>query len=174
MDCKQAWKLMMKYFDQEISQIHEKELHAHFDACSFCKTRFEELAGAFTALKTTELTAPPNIEKRVMAGIYSVRSKKDFLMHYVIFNFVVFAGIVTAWLDNIYKIGIYIFIKEVFNEVIAAYNTSSAVFTTFWGLSSTYLIKPAINIIIIAILIYGILNIVITLQKMRRRRFSVR
>lgn len=174
MDCRRAWNTMMKSFDEDIPNLYEKELNSHFDGCSLCKTRFEKLNEAFTVLKTTDMKAPPDIEKKVMAELNFVKHKRDFLLQYVIFNLIVFVGIVVAWVDNVYTIGIYTFVKEVFSEVVAAYNTSATVFAAFRNFSNTYFIKPTTNIIIIAVLIYGILNIVLSLQKMCRRHFSVR
>ncbi|NLL66229.1 MAG: zf-HC2 domain-containing protein [Clostridiaceae bacterium] len=173
MDCRQAWNLMMKGFDKEISQLQEKELNMHLDVCDSCKTRFENLNEAFAALDATDIEAPPDIEKTVMAKLNSVKHKRDFLMPYVISNLIVFVGIIALWLDNIFRIGIFEFLKDAFNEVVLAYNTSTAVFTVLQILV-TYFIKPVLNIIISAGLIYGVLSIILTLQRMRRRHVSVR
>ncbi|MGI6124748.1 MAG: anti-sigma factor family protein, partial [Acetivibrionales bacterium] len=103
MDCRQAWNLMMKGFDKEISQLQEKELNMHLDVCDSCKTRFENLNEAFAALDATDIEAPPDIEKTVMAKLNSVKHKRDFLMPYVISNLIVFVGIIALWLDNIFR-----------------------------------------------------------------------
>lgn len=174
MDCRKAWDLMMKSFDREISKLHEKELDMHIDKCCSCKTRFDKLTEVLTFMETPDLQAPADIEKRVMAKLSSTKHKRDFLMPYVICNLIVFVGIVVIWLDNVFRSGIFTFIKEVFNEVVNAYNTSATVFTAFRNFFSTYFIKPTINIAVIALLIYGLLIIVSILQKMRRRYISVR
>lgn len=174
MDCRQAWNLMMKSFDNEISKSHEKELNMHIDECGSCKTRFDKLTETFTFMETSNWQAPTDIEKRVMAKLSSAKHKRDFLMPYVICNLIVFSGIIVTWLDNVFRIGIFTFIKEVFNEVVVAYNMSATVFAAFRNFFSTYFIRPTINIAVIAFLIYGLLSIVLNLQKMRRRHVSVR
>lgn len=174
MDCRKAWNLMMKSFDNEISKLHEKELDMHIDGCRSCKTMFDKLTETFTFMETSNCQAPADIEKVVMAKLSSAKHKRDFLMPYVICNLIVFIGIIATWLDNVFRIGIFTFIKEVFNEVIVAYNTSATVFTAFRNFFSIYFIKPTINIAIIACLIYGLLSVVSILQKMRRRYVSVR
>ncbi len=174
MDCRKAWNLMMKSFDNDISKTHEKELNMHIDECGSCKTRFDKLTETFTFMEISNWQAPDDIEKSVMAKLTSAKHKRDFLMPYVICNLIVFIGIIATWLDNVFRIGIFTFIKEVFNEVIVAYNTSATVFTAFRNFFSIYFIKPTINIAIIACLIYGLLSVVSILQKMRRRYVSVR
>ncbi len=174
MDCRQAWNLMMKSFDKDISQPNQKGLNMHIDACNSCKTRFEMLNEAFIALKTTDNKAPIDIEKKVMAKLDLRKQKKDFLMPYVIFNIIVFLGIVASWLDSIFRIGIYAFLREVFNEAVKAYNTSAAVFTAFQNFFNIYFIKPTMNIAIIGGLIFSILSIRAVFKKLRRRYASVR
>ena len=174
MDCRKAWNLMMKSFDNDISKTHEKEFNMHIDECGSCKTRFDKLTETFTFMEISNWQAPDDIEKSVMAKLTSAKHKRDFLMPYVICNLIVFIGIIATWLDNVFRIGIFTFIKEVFNEVIVAYNTSATVFTAFRNFFSIYFIKPTINIAIIACLIYGLLSVVSILQKMRRRYVSVR
>jgi hypothetical protein len=174
MDCRKAWDLMMKSFDNEISKQHRKELNMHISECDECKTMSDNLTEAFTFMDTSDWQAPADIEKRVMAKLNLTKHRRDFLMPYVICNLIVFTGIVASWLDSVFKIGIFTFIKEVFNEVVAAYNMSATVFTAFRNFFSTYFIKPTINIAIIAFLIYGLLSIISILQKMLRRYVSVR
>lgn len=174
MDCRQAWNLMMKSFDNEISKSHEKELNMHIDECASCKTSFNKLTETFTFMEASKWQAPTDIEKRVMAKLSSAKHKGDFLMPYVICNLIVFVGIIAIWLDNVFRIGMFTFIREVFNKVVIAYNTSASVFAAFQSFFRTYFIKPTISITIIALLIYGLLNIVLNLQKMRRRHVSVR
>lgn len=174
MDCRKAWNLMMKSFDNEISKSHEKELNMHINECASCKTSFNKLTETFTFMETTNWEAPADIEKRVMAELSSAKHKRDFLMPYVICNLIVFVGIIANWLDNVFRIGIFTFIREVFNDVVAAYNTSATVFSAFRHFFSTYFIRPTINIVIIALLIYGLSSIVSILQKVRKRYVSVR
>ena len=169
-----ALNLMMKRFDKEISKIHEKELNTHIDECSSCKARFNKLTETFTFMETSVCQAPAGIENRVIAKLNSVKQKRDFLMPYVICNLIVFVVIVATWLDSIFRTGIFTFIRETFNEFIAAYNTSATIFTAFRDFFNTYFIKPTMNIAIIAALIYGLLSVVSILQKMRRRYISVR
>ena len=174
MDCRQAWNLMMKSFDNEISQHNQKELNTHIDACNFCKTKFEKLNNAFIVLETTNLQAPSDIEEKVMANLGFRKHKRDFLLPYVIFNLIVFVGIVATWLDNLFRIGIYAFLRETFNKAVVAYNTSATVLTTFQNFFNIYFIKPTRSIALIGGLIYAILSIISAFQKMRRKYASAR
>lgn len=172
MDCRRAWNLMMKSFDKEISKLHENELNTHISECGSCKAKFDKLAETFSLIETSAFQAPADIEDRVMTKLDSVKQKRDFLMPYVIFNLIVFAVIVVSWLDNILRIGIFTFAKDVFNELVAAYNTTAAIFMTYRNFFNMYFIKPTLNIAIIAGLIYGSLSIASLLKKMRRRYVS--
>ena len=172
MDCKRAWNLMMKSFDKELSKLHESELNTHINECGSYKARFDKLTEAFIFMETSVWQAPADIEKRVMTKLNSVKQKRDFFMPYVIFNLIVFGVIVVSWLDNILRIGIFTFVKDVFNELVAAYNTSAAIFETYRDFFNAYFIKPTVKIGIIAGIIYGLLSIASFLQKMRRRYVS--
>jgi|GEM_PF-4688619 len=163
---------MMKSFDKEISKLHENELNTHINECGSCKAMFDKLTETFVFMETSIGQAPADIEKRVMTKLNSVKQKKDFLMPYVIFNLIVFGVIVVSWLDNILKIGIFTFAKDVFDKLVAAYNTSVAIFATYRNFFNTYFIRPTINIAIIAGIIYGFLSIASFLQKIRRRYVS--
>ncbi|NLX64973.1 MAG: hypothetical protein GX022_09420 [Clostridiaceae bacterium] len=172
MDCRRAWDLMMKSFDKEISELLESELNTHVNECASCKARFDKLTKVFAFMETAVWQAPADIEKRVMTKLNSVRQKRDFLMPYVIFNFIVFTTIVVYWLDNLLSINIFTFAKDLLNEIVVAYNTSVTIIATYRSFFNTYFVRPTVNIAIIAGIIYGLLSIASFLQKMRRRCVS--
>jgi len=163
---------MMKSFDKEISKPHENELNTHINECGSCKAMFNKLTETFDFMETSVRQAPADIEKRVMTKLDSVKQKRDFLMPYVICNLIVFTVIVAYWLDNLLRIGIFVFAKDVCNNILAAYNTSVTIFATYRNFFNTYFIRPTINTAVIAGAIYGFLSIASFLQKMRRRYVS--
>lgn len=172
MNCKQAWDLMMKHYDNNSEPYGPERLSDHLDKCSLCKEKFESLNDAFTVMKDLSEAAPSDIEKNVMEKLEAVKQERDYLIPYVAVNLIIFVSIIVFWLEKIFRTGIASFIGDIFSKILVAYNTSAVVITAYQSFLSNFLLKQAAIVILIACSIIGILSLIPVFRKIRNKQYS--
>lgn len=172
MNCRQAWNLIMKHYDNDSTPSERENLSVHLKKCRVCKEKFETLNEAFSVMENLNVKAPSDIEKKVMARLDTVKHERDFLIPYVVLNLIIFISIIIYWLEKIFKTGIVSFISELYKGMLVAYNTSTAVLTTIRSFWDIFLLRQAIIIIVVTGSITGVLSILSVIQKTRKRRYS--
>ncbi len=172
MNCRQAWNLMMKHLDSDLKPFLHEKLNVHLNKCNVCKEKFESLNEAFLVMDNLNEKAPSDIEKKVMARLDAVEKEKDFIIPYVIVNLIIFISIIIFWMEKIFETGIASFIGEIYKGMSAAYNTSTAVLTAFLRFWDSFLLRPAIIVIVVSGSIIGVLSLISVIQKARKRRCS--
>jgi hypothetical protein len=73
MKCKKYYKLVMRYFDHDLTESEQKLLSLHTQACQHCRTLFDKLNKIFVVLEDAPPVEPdPNLEKSVLARVKSL------------------------------------------------------------------------------------------------------
>ncbi|HOR86617.1 MAG TPA: hypothetical protein PLL98_09040 [Bacillota bacterium] len=132
MQCKEINRLIMKYFDGNISELEKEMIIKHNDRCSCCAEEFTLLKEAIDSLsELPEIEVPTGFVLRVMEGIrtrekYSANPKAAAFWLVSIFGLIVF-----GW--NIFVFSVIPFVKEsgtliaVNNVLIYGFNIISSV-----------------------------------------------